>query len=313
MGQQTLAEIEEQYHQLVGRGDYAQALDLADRTAPLFPPHAQRIVYYWRFRLAALLGQKEKALQLLNEALNIGYWYVGLDEEADFALLQGDPAFIQVVTTSVARRAAAIANAQQILTTLPPQESTPPYPLLLAFHGNSSTVAEFQRHWHVAAAQGWLVGLPQSSQVYGPDAFSWLDWDWSLQEGQQAYQRLCTNYPVNRQKVVLAGFSMGAGLAAFLGASGKVDITGMILVAPFVNEVKNLIPHLEARPRHTLRVFLVASERDEYCRSIAEQMADLFPQHGIPCKLKVYPNLGHSFPPPFEQELIEALAFIAPD
>ena len=313
MGQQTLAEIEEQYHQLVGCGDYAQALDLADRTAPLFPPHAQRIVYYWRFRLAALLGQKEKALQLLNEALNIGYWYVGLDEDADFALLQGDPTFIQVVTTSVARRAAAIANAQQLITTLPPQQGTPPYPLLLAFHGNNSTVAEFQRHWHAAAEQGWLVGLPQSSQAYGPDAFSWLDWEWSLQEGQQAYDRLCTDYPVDRQRVVLAGFSMGAGLAAFLGASGKVDITGMILVAPFVSDVQNLIPHLETRPRHNLRVFLVASERDEYCRSIAVQMADLFPQYGIPCKLKVYPDLGHSFPPPFEQELTEALAFIAPD
>jgi acetyl esterase/lipase len=262
--------------------------------------------------LAALLGEKQRALQLMDEALAAGYWYVGLEDDTDFALLHDDPAFARVITTSLERRAAAMTGAQLVLETLEPENGVPPYPLLLAFHGNSSNLASFQPHWRTAAAEGWLVGLPQSSQSYGPDNYSWLDWEWALQDGQKAYQQLITDFPVDRQKVVLAGFSMGAGLAAFLGTGGTVDISGLILVAPFVSQVDNLRPLLAKRHQPNLRVFLVASERDEYCRGIAEQMADLFPQYDIPCKLKVYPDLGHSFPPPFEQDMAEALKFVLP-
>ncbi|MCI0393877.1 MAG: alpha/beta fold hydrolase [Chloroflexi bacterium] len=311
MSNLTVKEIEQEYHHLAQAGAYEQALALATREAHQFPEHAQRIVYYWRFRMAALLGEAELTLQLLDEALQAGHWYSGLEEDSDFALLSGRPEFEHLGQRCRERRAEAMAAAVPVMETLEPGQAAQPYPLLMALHGNNSTVAGFQRHWQTAVAAGWLVGLPQSSQQYGPDNYSWMDWEWSIQEAQQQWRALQSSYPVDAERVVLAGFSMGGGLATYLALSGTIQVRGLVLVAPFLPDPKNMIPHLEARKYGTdLRVYLAASEQDEYCLDVARQLADFLPRYEVACQLEVFSDLGHSFPVQLEQNLPQVLAFV---
>ena len=38
--------------------------------------------------------------------------------------------------------------------------------------------------WGPAVSRGWLLGLPQSSQVAGPDMFVWDEREWAAREVQ---------------------------------------------------------------------------------------------------------------------------------
>ena len=78
----------------------------------------------------------------------------------------------------------------------------------------------------------------------------------------------------------------------------------------FYADVKGLIPLMEAHPPQGLRAYLVAGQRDQYCLGVAQRLATLLPQHGIVCKLDVYPDLEHSFPPEFESRLPYALEYV---
>ena len=70
------------------------------------------------------------------------------------------------------------------------------------------------------------------------------------------------------------------------------------------------MPLLEGPRELELRGYLVASQRDAYCYSVAQKLAALLPPHGIACELELHPDLGHDFPPEFERSLIKGLEFI---
>jgi predicted esterase len=166
------------------------------------------------------------------------------------------------------------------------------------------------QHWESAVQQGWFVALPQSSQIYAPGTYTWNDWEWAQQEVCERYRALCKEYPIDPQRVVLAGFSQGGGLALWLGLSGAIQARGLILVGPFLDEIDQIVPFLETRVPPGLRVYLVAGQRDRYCHGIAQQLAALLPNYGIVCQLDDYPDLEHSFPVDFEKKLPEALSFV---
>jgi predicted esterase len=301
-------EVEQRYHQLCQDGAYAEALELATREAHIFPEHAQKVIYAWRMECALGLGDTALTLRLLEQALACGYWYSNIDQDEEFALLHGDPEFKRLAGISNERRAQAMANAPVVIKTFPPADRQPPYPLLLALHGaNASAESE---HWNAALAHGWFLGLPQSSQVYAPGRYTWNDWDWALQEVPQRFAHICAAHPIDTQRVVLAGFSQGGGLATWLALGRQIQVRGLVLVGPYLANVDNLLPILEQHAPYELRAYLVAGARDQYCHRIAMQLSALLPKYGIQCRLDVYEDIEHAFPQDFEQKLPQALDYI---
>ncbi len=310
MSDLTIEAIEQQYHHLAAAGAYAGALDVVTRAAPRFPDYAQPVVYYWRMQMAYGLSDGALVLKLLQAAVAAGYWFNPLELRADFPTLAGRPEFERLAERCAQRRAAAIATAVPVRRVLEPEHAPPPYPWVLALHGNHGTVESFAGHWAPAVAHGWCVALPQSSEGQGPGAFSWNDWEWATFEIQQHAAAISQRYLVAPQRPVLAGFSMGAGLALWLALTGAVPARGLILVAPFLPDVDSLLPVLEAHPPQGLQAYLIASDDDIYCLEVARKLAVLLPRYGLDCQLETYPLLGHSFPPPFESRLPAALEYV---
>ena len=233
-----------------------------------------------------------------------------LREDSDLAALQGMPEFKRLIAIAGQRRDAALAQAKPALKMLLPANGPAPYPLLLALHGNNSNIADSERYWRAAAEQGWLVALPQSSQVMSAEHYGWNDRDWAVREITQHVAAVREQYPIDPARVVVAGFSMGGGLAAWLALSGALAVRGFIGVGPFLANVESVLPLLEAPRERPLRGYLVASQRDAYCYSVAQKLAELLPPYGIACELELHPDLGHDFPPEFERSLIKGLGFI---
>jgi predicted esterase len=304
--------IEQEFHRLCSAGEYAAAYQLATREAGRFPESAQSTIYNWRFCTACLMGDPALALRLIEQALDAGYWYgeADLRQDSDLAALQGMPEFERLIAIAGRRRDAALAQATPERKILEPANNAAPYPLLLALHGNNSNIAGSERYWRSAAEQGWLVALPQSSQVMSAEHYGWNDRDWAVREITQHVAAVREQYPIDPARVVVAGFSMGGGLAAWLALSGALAVRGFIGVGPFLANVESVLPLLEAPRERPLRGYLVASQRDAYCYSVAQKLAELLPPYGIACELELHPDLGHDFPPEFERSLIKGLGFI---
>ena len=318
MNDLTFSDLERQSYQLYQKGEYAQALDLATREASRFPTEAW-LVTYWRICLASLLGEMALALQLLEEALAAGLWYAEtqLREDSDLQPLQGLPEFEQLVEVCRKRQAEAQAQAAPALITLQPEDqcqaSLQPCPLLLALHGNYRTAEDSVGFWRSAVSNGWLLALPQSCQVGGSDGYIWNDQDWAVREIQEHVATLCEQYAVDPDRVVVAGFSRGGGLAIWLALSGTIEARGFMAVGPggpYMREPDKWVPLIEVSQGRGLRGYMVVGEQDIFCYESTQALAAMLRSRDIPCELEVHPNLGHDFPPEFQQSLTRALEFI---
>ena len=310
MSQMSAREVEGQYHQLAAEHQYTKALQLITEHFDLFPPHAQRVVYYWRMKMACGLDDAQLVLATLREAIDHGHWYANLDQNPDFQILADSLEFQELVAICAQRRETEIANAKPVIKVLEPEPSSGSHPLLFALHGNSGNVEQFASHWEDARDHGWLVALPQSPQAHGPENFSWNDWDWVIPTIGDHFSKVCKNYPIDQERVVLAGFSMGAGLALWLALEQTIKVQGLICVAPFLSDPDALRTVLADPRNQNLRVHLVASREDEYCYEVAQKLSALFTEHGIKHRLDIYQDIGHSFPSTFESEVPMALDFI---
>jgi predicted esterase len=306
----TAHDIEQQYHQSVARQEYAQALRLATEKFDVFPPHTRQVVYYWRIHMACKVGDARLALATLREALERGHWFNNLDDNPDFQLLAGSDEYRQLADLSAQRRAQAIANSRPGMKILEPEGITGPTPLVFALHGNSGNSEAFAPHWEAARAHGWLVALPQSPQENAPGTFSWNDWEWATQTLTGQFSQVCAQYPVDRRRLVLGGFSMGAGLALWLALERTFEVRGLICVAPFLPDVEALKEVLALPANRGTRIYLVASEMDQYCLEVAQKLAVILPDYGIEHRLDIYTDIGHAFPPSFEPKIPGALDFI---
>ncbi len=315
MSKLTFLELMNQAFQLYKAEEYDQALDLVTREFPHFPEQAHRL-YFWRACLACQTDQTEQALDLLEEAVEAGYWYNGtqLREDEDLDPLQGLPRFEKLVEVCLERQAAAQALAAPHLTTLEPVGTSPtdgpPWPLLLTLHGNNSTAEVAAEHWSAATSLGWLVALPQSSQVVGPEAFGWNDWEWARDEIQSHDVALRERHSIDGKRVVLGGFSMGGGLAVWLALTGAIRARGFILVGPYVPDMDQLISSIEPDAVGRLGGYIIVGEEDEVCHEISLSLAEILSVQGIPCELEIHPGLAHEHPPGFEKSLARALEFI---
>jgi predicted esterase len=300
--------------QLYEQGDYAQGYDLATRAQPLFPDR-EAMVMYVRACLASMDGQGAHALALLGESIDKGHWYAQpVWDDPDFNAIRESDEFARLRTISLERRDAAQALARpELVVRLPGDETPTPYPLLLALHGNNSTVAEQGDHWRPAALHGWLVGLAQSSQVGGPGQYIWDDAATSTREVSGHLDALQRAYPVDAARIVMGGFSMGAETAVRLVLSGTVPARGFVAVAmggPLTRKPEDWEPLIEAARGRDLRGYCVTGELDAPYAPGVRRLVEMLRAAGVACELESHPDLGHIYPPDFGARLPEMLACV---
>ena len=117
-------------------------------------------------------------------------------------------------------------------------KSNQPFPLCIVFHGNDSNPQAHAEFWRSLSRSGWLVALPQSSRAgEPPNTFSWNipgSAEWNFQEVQNCLNQIKHNYKIDLSRIILAGFSMGGGLAIETVLGGHIASLGFITVAPYV-------------------------------------------------------------------------------
>lgn len=313
-------DLQEQIQENFRNGEYQMVLELASKYSSQYPEESP-LLHYWRICSAARLGDTSQALSLLHEVVDEGYWYgeVLLRKSPSLKPLQGLEEFERLVELNNEKRAENQSSIYPLITIRPEgecQSGSLACPLLIGLHGNGSMAQASVDFWRSAANAGWLVGVPQSSQAMWKDAYIWDDLEISKREIRQDYEKLIDQYAVDRDRVVLAGHSMGGEVAIWLALSGAVAVSGFIAVGPggpFMDETVNWQEIIEQNREQALRGYIIAGEKDtSISHTNIQVLVDMLNSAGIECKLEVLPGVGHEFAPEFEPAILRGLDFIQP-
>jgi predicted esterase len=306
-------EIAEQVIAYFGNEETVQAAyDLLTEAAPYFPDQAA-LIYNWRYCAAARMNQTDLALQLLQEALDLGFWLSAayLTSDVDLKSLQELPEFKRLLEISEKKFQAAQANSKPVALSLPcPSTADQPLPLLLCLHGNAMNAEESAQHWQGAVSLGWYTVLLQSSQIFAANAYVWDDLELGAREIKAHYQNLIASTKLEPGPTVVGGHSKGGEMAIWLALNEIIPLAGFIAVnpgGPYIEDLSKLLPLLKScKSLSRLRAWLVAGEND---RNFAKFNAlhEMLSSQGLNCRLIIAPETGHDFPKDFDQTLAQAL------
>ena len=312
----SIADLGREVIRLYTDEQYQQAYDLAIGEAGNFP-ESEDTILYWRACMLAMLDNGDDALELLEQSHAKGYWYPKrqLEDEPDFDAIKDDERFVELVKTSRARMDEAQSQAKPQLEIYELEGYQPrdgeSVPTLITLHSNNGNAEVTAAEWKPVTDSGWLVAVPQSSQVSSPRGYVWDDYEQGEGEVKAHYAEIMQRYPQAERGVVFGGFSMGAGLAMWLTMTcEELPARGFIVLGPYLPDVAALEPYLEDARQRGLRGYIIVGEQDVECYRVAQEVHKLLNDNGIPCELELRMDIQHNYPEDFPDALDRGLAFI---
>lgn len=294
---------------------FQDAYDLLTENAERFPNQSM-LIYNWRYCLAALLNKPDLAIEIMQGAFDVGFWWSKeyLRSDDDLKMLQDLPAFNQLVDKFEKRYQAAQASSKPLSLPLPaPTQKADSLPLLLALHGNTQNAKNSAEFWESAVEESWLTVLLQSSQIAGQDAYVWDDLELGGKEIKDHYDHLRKAYSIDTKKVVIGGFSKGGEMAIWQTLMNIIPLSGFIAVnpgGPFVADIQKWLPLIENDKSFIdKRGFFVIGENDQNLENV-KALHELLVSKGMNCQIVISANIAHDFPEDFNQVLAKALKFI---
>ena len=270
-------------------------------------PHRRDTIFFWLINLYAHIN-KDRAIEIFREAIDDGYWYTSdalSYEDQDLKPLCEDSEYQRLRAISIERYEAARALTKPELNIYASGDG--PLPALIALHGNYSNAEKATAQWTSVVDDGWLVAVPQSSQIAGADQYVWNDSEISISEVNAHYATL-KERGINEDQVFIGGFSMGGGLALLLALANEIPARGYILVAPFLPELDTL--DLSNLPAHA-RFYIFLGEKEHYSFEKVKKLAEMLRANGNEVQVEIRPDVSHEYPPDFPAALRGMLSFVA--
>jgi predicted esterase len=312
--------FQKEFFRLYYARTYEDALTWLRLGGGQFPEKAARL-FYWRACISALLDRPNEAVKALQDGLDLGYWWTEdlLRKDPDLATLQARNDFISLLPLCDQRHRQAEAQNNPSVLIYPPtqfkgieQQSSQPFPLLLGLHCRGCDAQSMAMPFIHLTEQGWIVAAVQSAQLDYPGAYAWNDRERARQDVLEMLVEIQKQYVVDRERIILAGFSQGGGLALEMSLSGAIPARGVIGIAPYLRQWEKYLPDHPDQPhpsRPDLRIVLITGEKDGG-QAVFTSIEQLISLHHLDFLRDQHPNLGHDFPDDFPNVLDRALSFI---
>jgi predicted esterase len=182
----------------------------------------------------------------------------------------------------------------------------------MALHGNTGSARNEVDSWEGITAEGWMLSMPQSSQMFWPGGGVWNDE--SVAELEEYYEQLSAEHALDSRRVVLGGFSMGGEIAMQAALTSSIPARGFVVCGPGggplsggAEDCESLIQ--EARERGLRGAIILGEDDLAISQDGVRNLAAKLNANGIPCELSLFAG-GHFYPPDFYKRVLDALAFI---
>lgn len=304
----TFQDLIDELFRLYPQGKYAEALEIVEQQSDRFPEQSARTTF-WRMCLLSLCGRADDTISVFRQGLDAGLWWrKDVFNDSDLNTVRDLPEFRSLMAESQEKYEAARTEVERDQAVLVPEEpASGSYPLLIALHGRNGNKESNIREWETARRKGWLVLLAQSTQPLFPGSYCWDDPAQGRADLLFYYEDICSKYPVDPRRVVLAGFSQGSGMVIHTTLSGRIAARGFISIASWWNEPASLVPQTEDA-KH-VRGYFITGEKD-HTFDTAKEIQKVLQANNIQFAEEAHPDLAHEFPPDFEKSFDGAIDFI---
>jgi predicted esterase len=308
MQSMTFRELTDQIVALYNRSKFEDALQLLEQNMDSFPEESARTTF-WRMCLLSRSGRSSDVLSVFRQGLDSGLWWAESQFiDTDLDSVRDLPEFQHLVTESHKKyeEARSLVERDQVLL-LPESPASGKYSLLIALHGRNGSKESHLEHWRVASDKGWLVLSVQSTQPLFQGSYCWDDISQGMEDLLFYYKQVSTQYDIDPQRVIIAGFSQGSGMAIYTALSGRINVRGFIGIGTFFAEPDFLLPL--ASHAGSIKGYFVTGGKD-HTLDKTKAIQNILKENNIQFGEEVHPDLGHEFPADFEPSFDKAVKFI---
>src|SRR5688572_4938255 len=305
MEQMTFRDLTDKLTVLYTAGKYAEALELVQQNAGYFPEQVARTTF-WRMCLLSLTGRSADVLSVFQQGLDSGlWWHKELFSDPDLNAVRDLPAFKRLMSVSQEQYEEARKEVKRDYTVLPPEPSSLGlYPLLITLHGRNGNKEDDLRHWELARQRGWLVLLAQSAQPMFHGAYHWDNPAQGLADLRFYYDQVSGQYQIDQQRVVIAGFSQGSGMAIYTALTGSLPVRGFIGIGTWWADANQL--DMQGKQ---IRGYFITGEKDHTLER-AREIQEVLRKNNVEFVEEVHPDLAHEFSRDFGTSFDKAIDFI---
>jgi predicted esterase len=298
---------------LYSQKKYDEAADVLRKALAQFPDHLHANAY----NLALMYGHLEeydKGVEVLLYALEHGIWFGKYDffNEKFWGPYKKLESFQNFLDQNSVFWDEAKKKAKGDLLVVTPAgyESGKEYPLFIALHGGNSNIANFKKNWFSEKmGREFIVAYVQSSQIVAMDGYNWTeDIDLAKKEIADAYQKVVKKYPVNRDRVIVGGFSSGGVAALEVALHNTIPASGFVSLCPAKPESFSAELVREAKKRGIIGTILT-TEMDPRLPD-QKLMSEILKKEKFPCEFIITPDIGHWFPEDLDVKIDNAIRFI---
>lgn len=307
MAEMRFIELQKELFSLFEKENMEEALSLIHNIKTLFPERLDKI-YFWEACALSVQGKKEEAVTALQTGLKQGIWW-------NPYILMADPDLKNLQTYEGFKK--TVEKCEEIFNKVKKSTANELFVFgnkdsefgLFSMHARGTNVKDFAPHWlHEDREDTYFFGFPQSSQIFGYNAYCWDDQEISRKEIEHAYKEF--QGISHTSSNIIAGASQGGKLAIELSLDKTLPgIKGFLAVMPAIKDVAVMATLLEENDYFDLKGCMIIGDQDPFYKNTLELM-QLFKTRHVDCKLIVIEGLGHFFPQDFPELLSEAVGYI---
>ena len=314
MEHEDLAEYRKKVYELYFQGRHGEALEVAEKAHALFKEKISE-TSYWLACLNSVLHKEDKAIEILTNSLDDGVWWSPkmLEGEKDLDPLRNREEFKRIMGRcwKIFEEKQKESKPERLVFYPDEFDEKKKYQLFVALHKGGDNAEEFCRYWKRVLKRGYILLVPQSSQVYGPNSFWWSDWEKAKKEVTDHIMEMKGEHNLIEDGIVVAGASQGAslGMVDLVLEDTPLNLKRFIAVVPPIDDVSFFIPLLKNGVRKGVKGYILAGEKDRFTKN-TEDLCSEMEKAGLPYMLTVVKGLGHDFPSDFDVYLDEALDYM---
>jgi predicted esterase len=305
MESMTFRELTDQMVALYHQDRKEEALRLIEQNQDSFPEQAARLMF-WRMCLLSLTGRSDDVLSVFQQGLDSGlWWHTELFADPDLNAVHDLPEFKRLMAISQEKYEQAQGQVERDYTILLPESpSSGLYPLLITLHGRNGNKEVDLVQWEMARQRGWLVLSAQSTQPVFQGAYHWDNPARGLDDLYFYYERAAQKYAIDPQRMVIAGFSQGSGMAIYTALKGDLPVRGFIGIGTWWADPNELTSE-----RKDVRGYFITGEKD-HTLDRAHEIQEVLRKNNIEFTEEVHAEIGHGFSTDFGASFDKAIDFI---
>ena len=272
-------------------GDYAAALQAARDGHDQLTVERVR-TWYWQACLLSLLGDPEEAVAALESGLDEGAWFNPdmLDLDPDLQAARSRAGLQPIRRECEERRNQRRSESRPQCLVLSPSSALWDQQTLMVLHRRGDSARHFADRWGGLVDEGWTLVVPQSSQPWDSAGWCWDDVDLAHNEVRAHLEDCRTRRGLDLSRIVIAGASQGAPLAA--EAAQEAGLPWLCVIPSFPSGYDTA--RLAAVPRHTRGAFMIGENDSSNART--RRIIETLEAAGAVIATATMPGVGHELP-----------------